>query len=68
MLTRIYRWPDGTAQHEVNHDQWLRAIDARLAQTSGLFLTGSSYRGTGIPDCVADGRSIGAKAHEWLGA
>ncbi len=67
LLTRVFRWPHATAQHEVGHHRWLRAIDQRLASIHGLFLTGSSYRGTGIPDCVADGRAVGAKAVAWLG-
>ncbi len=62
MLARVFRWPDATAQHEVDHHRWLRALDQRLSAIHGLFLTGSSYRGTGIPDCVADGRAVGAKA------
>lgn len=62
MLTRVFRWLDATPQHEVGHHRWMRALDQRLATVHGLFLTGSSYRGTGIPDCVADGRAVGAKA------
>jgi protoporphyrinogen/coproporphyrinogen III oxidase len=67
VLARVYRWPDATAQHEVGHHRWLQTIDARLAATSGLFVTGSSYRGTGIPDCIADARSVAAEADTWLG-
>ncbi len=65
-LTRIFRWPDATPQHEVHHHRWLQAIEARLATLPGLFVTGSSYRGTGIPDCVADGRSVGVQTDAWL--
>jgi oxygen-dependent protoporphyrinogen oxidase len=61
-LVRVFRWPDATPQHEVDHHRWLRELEQRLAVIRGLFLTGSSYRGTGIPDCVADGRAVGAKA------
>lgn len=62
VLTRLFRWPDATAQHEVGHETWLRAIEARVAAIPDLWVTGSSYRGTGIPDCVADGRATGAQA------
>lgn len=65
-MTRIFRWPDATPQHEVHHHRWLQAIDARLAALPGVLVTGSSYRGTGIPDCVADGRRTGAQADAWL--
>jgi oxygen-dependent protoporphyrinogen oxidase len=61
VLTRAYRWMRSNAQHEVGHLERLRAIDERLASHGGLFLTGSAFRGTGVTDCVADGRAIGAK-------
>jgi len=32
----------------------------------GLHLTGSGYRGVGIPDCVADGRATAKKVCTWL--
>ena len=34
----------------------------RLDALPGLFLTGSGYRGTGIPDCIADARATAALA------
>lgn len=66
MLRRVFRWPDATAQHEVGHHQWMAGLEARLRARPGLFVTGSSYRGTGIPDCVADGRQVAAAADAWL--
>jgi len=33
------------------------ALDARLAERPALAITGSGFRGAGIPDCVADGRA-----------
>lgn len=62
VVSRVYRWPNATAQHEVGHHAWLREIETRLLGLPGLLLTGSSYRGTGIPDCVADGRAVAARA------
>jgi oxygen-dependent protoporphyrinogen oxidase len=46
----------------------MAAIDRALARHPGLFLTGSGFRGVGIPDCVADGRKTGASAASWLSA
>jgi oxygen-dependent protoporphyrinogen oxidase len=66
MLTRVFRWADATPQHEVGHHGWLGDIEQRLSAIPGLYLTGSSYRGTGIPDCVADGRATGAAASVFL--
>jgi protoporphyrinogen oxidase len=31
-----------------------------------LFLTGSGFRGVGIPDCVADARKTAAQVAAWL--
>jgi len=56
-LTRVYRWPRANAQHVVGHLARMAAIDARLAALPGLYVTGSGFRGTGIPDCVEDGRA-----------
>ncbi|MGE0040018.1 MAG: protoporphyrinogen oxidase [Vicinamibacterales bacterium] len=64
VLTRVYRWPRASAQHEVGHHARMAAIDARLAAHPGLFVTGSGFRGSGIPDCVSDGRATGAGVME----
>ena len=57
LFTRIFRWERANAQHEVGHLTRLAAIERALAGHPGLFVTGSGFRGTGIPDCVADGRA-----------
>ena len=56
-LARVYRWPRANAQHVVGHLARMADIDARLARLGGLYVTGSGFRGTGIPDCVEDGRA-----------
>lgn len=66
ILTKVYRWERANAQHEVGHMDRLRAIESALADHPGLFLTGSGFRGVGIPDCVADGRATAAHADTWL--
>ena len=66
-MTRVYRFERASAQHEVGHLARVEAIDRVLAQTSGLFMTGSGLRGVGIPDCVADARATARKVSEWLG-
>ena len=62
----VYRWPRANAQHEIGHLQRIAEIDQRLAAHPGVFVTGSGFRGTGIPDCVADGRATGARASDFL--
>jgi oxygen-dependent protoporphyrinogen oxidase len=66
LLTRVYRWTRATAQHEVGHAARVAAIDRRLAGLPGVYLTGSGFRGVGIPDCVADGRATGLHAAEYV--
>jgi oxygen-dependent protoporphyrinogen oxidase len=66
LLTRVYRWARGNAQHEVGHLNRMAAIDRALARHPGVFLTGSGFRGVGITDCVADGRKVGTSAATWL--
>ena len=65
-LTRVYRFERKSAQHEVGHLDRMAAIDHRLAATPGLFVTGSGFRGVGIPDCVADARATARTVAEQL--
>ena len=62
----MYRWVRASAQHEVGHLDRVAAIDRILARHPGLFITGSGFRGVGIPDCVADGRATATQVTEWL--
>jgi oxygen-dependent protoporphyrinogen oxidase len=62
IFTRVYRWERANAQHEVGHLSRMRQIDEALGALPGLLVTGSGFRGVGIPDCVADGRAMAAKA------
>lgn len=66
LFTRVYRWERANAQHEVGHLGRVRDIEQAAAAHPGLFLTGSGYRGVGIPDCVADGRAIARQVVESL--
>jgi oxygen-dependent protoporphyrinogen oxidase len=66
LFTRVYRWERANAQHEVGHLARVAAIERALESRPGLFLTGSAYRGVGIPDCVADGRAIARRIATWL--
>ena len=47
---RIYRWPQANPQYDVGHLERVAAIEAALP--AGIHVTGSPYRGIGIPDCV----------------
>lgn len=66
LWTRLYRWPRANAQHEVGHQARVAEIERELSNYPGLFVTGSAYRGVGIPDCVADGRATARHLAAWL--
>lgn len=50
LFQRIYRWPQANPQYDVGHLQRVEAIEAALPPA--LLVSGSPYRGIGIPDCV----------------
>src|SRR5207248_2451046 len=65
LFTRVYRFPRSNAQHEVGHLARVEAIGRALARHPGLFVTGSGFRVTGIPDCIADGRATARAAADF---
>jgi oxygen-dependent protoporphyrinogen oxidase len=66
LFTRVYRWKDANAQHEVGHLDRVAALERALARHPGLFVTGSGFRGVGIPDCIADGRATAVAVVNWI--
>jgi oxygen-dependent protoporphyrinogen oxidase len=64
LLTRVYRWSRATPQYHVGHADRIAQIEQRLAALPNLYVTGSAYRGTGLPDCIADGRATAAAAYK----
>ena len=66
LFARIYRWERANAQHDVGHLARVASIDRALARHPGLYVTGSGFRGVGIPDCVADARQTAEAVAGWL--
>ena len=56
-LVRVHRWPMGIPQYNVGHLERVAAIEAGVARHPGLIVTGASYRGAGLPDCIDVGRA-----------
>jgi oxygen-dependent protoporphyrinogen oxidase len=52
-FVRIFRHEQAIPQYVVGHAKRLAALDERLQHHPGLLLTGNSYRGIGLNDCVA---------------
>lgn len=50
---RIFRHEKAIPQYTVGHAKRLEALSELLAKHPGLVLTGNSYRGIGLNDCVA---------------
>ncbi len=55
LLARVYRWERANPQYHVGHLEGVAALEKLLAPYAGLFLTGSAYRGVGVPDCIYQG-------------
>lgn len=66
LFSRVFRWHRQSPQHEVGHLARVAAIEQRLQQRPGLFLTGSGFRAVGIPDCIADARDTGGRVADFL--
>jgi oxygen-dependent protoporphyrinogen oxidase len=50
---RVFRHPQAIPLYTVGHGKRLQALDGLLPSHPGLILTGNSYRGIGLNDCVA---------------
>jgi oxygen-dependent protoporphyrinogen oxidase len=55
LLARVYRWERANPQYVVGHLERVDAIEQLLLPYPGLYLTGSAYRGVGVPDCIHQG-------------
>jgi oxygen-dependent protoporphyrinogen oxidase len=59
LFHRIYRWPQGNPQYDVDHLDRVAAIETDLPPD--LYVTGSAYRGVGLPDCVHQSQQAAEK-------
>jgi oxygen-dependent protoporphyrinogen oxidase len=66
IFSRLHRWNDASPQYEVGHLARIGRIAQQQARTPGLFLTGSAYRGVGMPDVIADARATADRVCQWL--
>ncbi|MBZ0300216.1 MAG: protoporphyrinogen oxidase [Anaerolineae bacterium] len=62
VFTRIFRWREANPQYDVGHLDRIDALEAVLP--AGLHVTGSAYRGIGVPDCVRQAQDTAAKVAE----
>ncbi len=59
LFHRIYRWQRSNAQYDVGHLDRVAQLEKSLP--AGLYLTGSAYRGVGIPDCIKQSQDTARK-------
>jgi oxygen-dependent protoporphyrinogen oxidase len=52
---RVFRWPKGNPQYDVGHLERVAEMEQLATNIPGLYLTGSAFRGIGIPDCIKSG-------------
>ncbi|SNB47308.1 protoporphyrinogen oxidase [Geobacter sp. DSM 9736] len=65
-FVRIFRHEKAIPQYVVGHGKRLEALEERGKPYRGLFLTGNSYRGIGLNDCVAAANRTAEEAVEYL--
>lgn len=65
-FVRIFRHEKAIPQYTVGHGDRVRALDERLESHPGLLLTGNSYRGIGLNDCVAAAARAAAEGMKYL--
>jgi len=58
VVSAVYRWPLANPIYEVGHEARVREIEAILDPALNIHLTGSGFRGIGIPDCVGDAMRV----------
>jgi oxygen-dependent protoporphyrinogen oxidase len=63
---RVFRHPLAIPQYIVGHGEKLKHLEERLAVHPGLILTGNSYRGIGLNDCVNAAQRAADQALELL--
>ena len=65
---RVTRWHRGIPQYAVGHLDLVASIDASLAAAGPLVTAGAGYRGSGIPDCIAQADAAAARVVELAAA
>lgn len=61
---RISRWVKTMPQYSMGHGERVNIIREREQSHPGLFITGASYAGVGVPDCVTAGQAAARAALE----
>jgi len=57
VFSSLKRHPRSVVQYRLGHLDLVREIRSACEKQDGFFVTGASYRGVGIPDCVEDAQN-----------
>jgi len=68
IFVRVQRWSKANPQYEVGHGRIVASVDEALSDLPGLFVTGSGFRGVGVPDGVLLGSEAAGRVLAFLGA
>lgn len=63
-IARVFRWHRANPQYDVGHLEQVDRMDSLCPP--GLYLTGSAYRGVGLPDCIHQGQQTVEKILQFL--
>ncbi len=61
---KIYRHEKGIPQYLLGHDKRLEEIDRIVKTYKGLYITGNSYRGIGVNDCIENSYRLAERIFE----
>ena len=61
LFVETTRWNSSMPQYYVGHLQLVKDIEEEVERLPGLLLTGNSYRGAGVPDCIRSGEQAAEK-------
>jgi len=62
----VTRWIDAFPQYQVHHLLRVAAVEAAAGRLPGLAVAGRTYRGVGIPACIASGRAAARRVLDAL--
>ena len=64
--TEVNRWMKAMPQYQLGHLERVEQAEVALGRYGGVVLTGSAYRGVGIPDCIREGGVAADKVIRYL--
>lgn len=66
-MTCVTRWHESMPQYHVGHKQRIKELREALASAyPGVYMTGASFEGVGIPDCIDQGKAAVSDALTYL--